>query len=275
MDRAEATGFGVALAGHGLLLAVLLVGFAAAKVPPPQFAPTMEVSFVEEVGLVSAAPVPNLEPPAPSVAPEIGVPDEAAPAPEPEPAPPQPEPAPTKAAPAPKQAAPVPSPERARPQPAREQPAPANRKQASAQERPRGSRLGPDLLKGIGRDPSPSRETRPTGAAMSSQAVADIASAITRQVQPCADRQVDPGPGANRIVTAIQLQLNRDGSLAARPRVVRQSGIDEENRRYADRVADLAIASFAGCAPLRGLPQELYDVPRGWRNFTMNYRLPG
>ena len=110
---------------------------------------------------------------------------------------------------------------------------------------------------------------------MNAAAAADIAQAISRQVQPCADRQVNPGPGAERIRTALALRLNRDGSLAARPRMVRQTGVDDENSRYASRVADLAIASFVGCAPLRGLPAELYDVPRGWANFTMNYHLPG
>ena len=110
---------------------------------------------------------------------------------------------------------------------------------------------------------------------MSAEAAADIGSAITRQVQPCADRQVDPGPGANRIVTTLNLKLNRDGSLAARPRMTNQRGLDDENSRYAQRVADIAIAAFVGCSPLRGLPAELYDVPRGWSNFTMNYRLPG
>ena len=100
-------------------------------------------------------------------------------------------------------------------------------------------------------------------------------SAIGRQVQPCADRQVYPGPGSERIATPIMLSLNRDGSLKGRPRVGQQRGIDDENRRYAQRVADLAVNAFVSCAPLRGLPQELYDVPRGWSSFTMNYRLPG
>jgi hypothetical protein len=110
---------------------------------------------------------------------------------------------------------------------------------------------------------------------MSARAMADIGSAIARQVQPCADRQVYPGPGAERIVTPISLRLNRDGSLAGRPRVGQQRGLDDENSRYAQRVADLAVNAFVSCAPLRGLPQELYDVPRGWSNFTLNYRLPG
>ncbi len=55
----------------------------------------------------------------------------------------------------------------------------------------------------------------------------------------------------------------------------RHSGVDGENERYVDRVDDLAIATFKGCSPLRGLPAELYDVPGGWSNFTLRYKLPG
>jgi hypothetical protein len=36
-----------------------------------------------------------------------------------------------------------------------------------------------------------------------------------------------------------------------------------------------AIATFTGCAPLRGLPPELYDVPRGWKVFILTYHMPG
>jgi hypothetical protein len=109
---------------------------------------------------------------------------------------------------------------------------------------------------------------------MSGQARADIASAINRQVQPCANQQVKPGPGAERIRVTINLRLNRDGSLAARPRVTGQTGVDDENQRYADRVNDLAVATFTGCSPLRGLPAELYDVKGGWSNFSLRYKLP-
>ena len=263
MDRAEATGLGVAVAGHAVLLAALTLGLANA-VNPPAIPQAMEVSFVEEVGLVSAAPQPSVEPPAQSIAPELGRPDEAAPAPLPEPAQPQPP------RPAAKQAEPAPARRPITPSPVRPAPRPSE-----TGERTRGSRLGPDLLKGLGRDPTPSRSQNPPAAAMSQRAAADIAQAIARQVQPCADRQVNPGPGAERIVTPIVLRLNLDGSLNGRPRVGRQRGLDDENRRYAERVADLAIRSFVECAPLRGLPQELYEVPRGWSNFTMNYRLPG
>jgi outer membrane biosynthesis protein TonB len=307
MDRAEATGFGVALAGHAALLAILSVGFATATRDSVVTTP-MEVSFVEEVDTVSAAPDPATKAPAQSVAPEFGPPEEAAPviepappppapllpAPEPLPMPPkavetpapqpkpQPVPKPAPPKPAPAKAAPAkPTPAKAAPQkpaaakpvaPARAQPRAATAGAGEAKQT-RGSRLGSDFLKGVGSDPTPSKAQQPV-AAMSGQARADIGSAILRQVQPCANQQVKPGPGAERIRVTINLRLNRDGSLAARPRVTDVSGLDDENRRYADRVEDLAVATFTGCSPLRGLPAELYEVKGGWSNFSLRYKLP-
>jgi type IV secretory pathway VirB10-like protein len=273
MDRAEAKGLGVAVVGHAALLAALTWGLTQAVIAPPS-PPSMEVSFVDDVALTSASPAPSIEPPTQSQAPEAGPTEDAAPAPEP--APPAPSPAP-------RQAAPAPSPERAAPQPIRQPPTPRRAAQAPSRATPgtagtgartQRSLLGPDLLRGIGRDPAPSRNANPPGAVMSAQAAASIGDAIKRQVQPCADRQINPGPGAERIATDIRLRINRDGSLGARPRVLRQTGVDDENSRYAQRVADLAINSFVACAPLRGLPPELYDVPNGWNNFTLRYRLP-
>jgi len=260
MDRAEVTGAGVAVVAHAALLAALTWGFAMSSTLPPPPAP-MEVSFVDEVGLVSASPEPSAEPAALATAPEVGPAEDAAPAPAPE----APRPAPQEAVPAPRPAA---------PQPRAARTPPTRPGTTGTAERTRRAGLGDLDPRGFGRDPA-SRSEQAPAAVMSAQAAANIGSAIARQVQPCADRQVDPGPGASRIVTTLNLKLNRNGSLSAAPRVVRQSGLDDENSRYAQRVADIAIAAFTGCAPLRGLPAELYDVPRGWSNFTMNYRLPG
>lgn len=291
MDRAEAKGFGVALAGHAGLLAVLSLGLATVRQPPLMNDP-MEVSIVDEVALTSAAP--SAEPPAPTIAPELGPPDEPAPAPviEPVPAPPmpappvakpvelkpapKPKPEPVKAAPAKPAPKPAPPKAAAKPQPkASAKPQPAKTGSGSGKaEQPRGSRLGKDFLKGLGSDPA-AEASQPSGAVMSAVAMAGIVAAIKRQIQPCADRQVNPGPGANRIQVKINLRLNRDGSLAARPRVVSTSGVDDENSRYEKRVSDLAIAAFTGCSPLRDLPDELYQTPKGgWSNFNMNYKLP-
>jgi outer membrane biosynthesis protein TonB len=261
MDRAGATGFGVALVGHGALLLIVLLALRNATQAPPASPPAMEVSFVDEIAATSSSPAPSPEPAAEARAPELGPVEDEAPAP-----------APT--APAQREAVPAPSPTPAPAPPSRAQSRPAPPATAGTGQATRRPGLGDLDPRAFGRDPAAHAES-PPAAVMSAAAAANIAQAITRQVQPCADRQVYPGPGAERIRTGLALRLNRDGSLAARPRVVGQSGVDDENRRYADRVADLAIATFTGCAPLRGLPQELYDVPRGWSNFTMYYRLPG
>ncbi|MDB5722067.1 MAG: cell envelope biosis protein TolA, partial [Alphaproteobacteria bacterium] len=57
MDRAEKAGFGVAVAGHVALLAMLSVGFVNVKLPPIQTAP-MEVEIVPDLAPQSSAPNP-------------------------------------------------------------------------------------------------------------------------------------------------------------------------------------------------------------------------
>jgi hypothetical protein len=139
--------------------------------------------------------------------------------------------------------------------------------------KPRGSRLGDNFLKGLSDQPSPSKSEAPRAAKIDARAMASIVQAIARQIQPCADRQVNPGPGANQIVTKLNLRLNQDGTLAATPRQVGQTGVDDENRRYAQRVTDLGIAAFKGCSPLK-LPAEFYSTPNGgWNNINYSWQL--
>ena len=143
----------------------------------------------------------------------------------------------------------------------------------AAAARPRGSRLGDDFLKGLSPEKSRSTNPNPPATRVGAQQAANIGSAIQRQIQPCADRQVDPGPGANQIVTTLNLRLNRDGTLAAVPTVVRQSGVDDDNQRYARRVVDLGITAFKGCSPLK-LPAEYYATANGgWSNINYNWKL--
>jgi len=302
MDRAEATGFGIALGGHAALLAVLSLGFATVSQPPLVMKP-VEVSFVEEVALETAVTEVLLETPAAGIAPDAGPTEDAAPlpvetpvpqpmpiVPAPPPAPQQPAPKPVER-PAPPAISPKPRPAASKPAPARPAPAKPAPSRPMAKAAPTkvqtskgsgsgkakvatGSRLGTDFLKGIGNDPKPSRAQAPSGAVMSATAMSNITSAIQRQIQPCANRQVNPGPGANRITVGLNLRLNRNGSLASRPTVAGTVGVTPDNARYKERVEDLAVAAFTGCAPLRGLPEELYAVRGGWSNFIFRYKLP-
>jgi outer membrane biosynthesis protein TonB len=281
MDRADKAGLTVAVAAHILLFGALSLGWLTRATPLPPPPPAIDVSLVDRVDLKATAPQ-AITPPAQSAAPELGAPEQApATLPdtvEPDPAPPVPQPRaapppkPSAAPPQPKKPVAVQAPEKAKSPPRREAAAAAR---SGVGTQARGSALG-DIMKGIGTQPARSTSQAPQAATMSAQAAMDIGSKIKQQVQPCANRQIKPGPGAERIVVAINLKLNRDGSLAANPRVIGQpSGVDDENGRYAERVIDNAIATFKGCSPIRGLPLELYDVPNGWSNFTLRYKLPG
>jgi len=268
MDRAEATGVGVSIVGHGAVLAVLVFGLATfGRDPPPSSA--IEVSFVDEVGLVSASPQPTQEPPAQGMAPDLG-PIEDAPAAPSESAPTVPDPRPTPAAPqpAPRQAAPTPA--RETPTPPRETRAPRQPRSGTtgSGQRTRRSRLGDDILKGIGDDPSPSRSARST-ATMTGEARASINAAIRRALVPC-ERQPLPAPEAGAIRVDVAVTLNRNGSLAGAD-VRRVHNDDPGLSGYEQRMRDLALAVVRQCTPIRGLPPELYDVPRGWRQFTYQF----
>lgn len=113
MDKAERIGLGVATAGHVILFAVLSLGLVSTSRPLPRLSDPVDVQLVDEVGLRPAAPVISQEAPAPSVAPEVGPPEEAAP-PEPAPVPPAPEPTPPPPAPKPQ---PKPTPPAPKPEP--------------------------------------------------------------------------------------------------------------------------------------------------------------
>ena len=263
MQRAERAGLGISLAGHVAVFAILSLGLFAASKPVTPVAQAIDIQIVDEIGLTDTSPTPPVSPPAQSIAPELGAPEEAASS-LPEPTPPAPAPVERTAIAPPKASAPPkPAPKTVtKPVPAQ----PASRATAAPQ---RGSRLGNDFRKGLTADTSSSTSQTPRAAAVGPAQLAGLAAAIRRQVQPCADRIATPGPGAERITTKINLRMNSDGSFAAAPSIVSQA-TDDDNARYAARVGELAKAAFVQCSPFE-LPTEFYD---GWKNINLNYKLP-
>lgn len=261
VDRVDGAAAAIAVAGHGAILALLIygVGKTTAEAPPPA---AIEVSFVEEVGDVSAGlttepsapPAAEVPPPPPSesVAPE---PVEApAPAPAPTPSPVvvrQPEPRPQ-----PRQPATRPQPQPQQQQQQRPNPAPARRP------------LTEEALGGFGNDPA-SRETRPSGAVVSDQARASMDAAILAALQRCR-RQPLPAPEARAIRVRVEVILNPNGSLAS-TNILSVTGATGPLAIYAERMRDLATNVVEQCAPIRGLPAEYYNVRRGWRTFRYTF----
>jgi outer membrane biosynthesis protein TonB len=284
MERADRTGLAVAITGHVLLFAALSLSIA--KRSPPVNAPAepMDVQLVDDVGLRSAAPVPATEPPQEMQAPDSGAPQEApppppeaAPPPPPKEAPPKP---PEKTAPSPAPAKPEP----AKPAPPKPKPAPsrelsdilkdvkstAKKEQAGSDakakaERAQSAKVG-DLLKGvIGASAGRGENARAsvTGAAMNG-----LAAAIKRQVQPCYELGGLGGTPAMQIVTVLRLRYNPDGSVAGSPLMVEQTGVNAENRAYAQQIAEVARRAVLRCAPVK-LPAELYEG--GWDDLNFRF----
>ncbi|AEG49726.1 putative TolA [Sphingobium chlorophenolicum L-1] len=297
MDRAEKIGLGVATAGHVLLFGLLSSGFLATPNPLKLNSPPMDVSLVDEVALKSTAPQVSTQPPPPSVAPEQGPTEDAAPAPEPEPAPeptpapPAPKPAPPKPVTKPAPAKPTPAPPKKdvpaakpKPQPAPEKPKPAAAPVKASQkpatkpnaparasgqgkaEKPRGSLLGKDFLKGIDAEAdAPRKPAPPPAAAMGPAQKAALDAEIRRQVKP--HWKSPSGADIEQLRTFVDVQLSRDGSIVGQPQVFNTTGITASNRSQVTLHQELAVKAIRLAAPFK-LPPDLYD---GWKSLRISF----
>ncbi|MBF9150617.1 hypothetical protein [Novosphingobium jiangmenense] len=301
LSKQEGAGLAIAALAHAGLLGFLMLSPPGKTIkPPPQ---RMEVTFSDEIADQSTSPDPMAES-APDVAPELGepapepvaqpqplpeppkpvpappqpkpvpAPPKPAPAPQPQPKPAPPKPAPPKPAP-PKPAPPKPAP--AKPAPAKPAPAkaaPARPGDESPRRRPDapsgGSRIGSDFLKGIPGSTKPGTAKTPPAAVAGPEVKASLASAVARQVKA---HWVGPqGVDIDKLVTVLAWDLNPDGSLVGRPRVVSQTGITPANEAQAKRHAELAIRAVQLAAPF-DLPSEYYANWKRISAFRFDKRL--
>jgi hypothetical protein len=224
VDRAERTGFGVAVVAHAVLFAALSLNLLKPPELPEIDAGPIEVSLVDKVALESSALEPA--PAAPSAAAE---PVTA----EPQPASPPPV---VQAKPALK---PVSKPE------------PPKAKPAQAQRRPGLSR---DLVTGLTDAPSATGTPAKTiGPAIASS----IGAEIRRQLKP--HWKSPTGADVELLRTTLIVRLKRDGSIDGAPTLDSQTGINESNRGQAKLHVDQAIRAVRLAAPFK-LPAEYYDA---------------
>ena len=251
MDRAEATGFGVAFAGHAALLAALAAGFAAVKVPQIRNQP-IEVAFVDEVGLESTAPVASAEMPAPKLAEIEGPPEPVAAAvPEPLPAPPQLQPQPQ-----PRAITPQPAP---RPQPKaapKAAPAPPKAQPQPKATRPTGRLSG--LLDGVGDTPSKSKATTPPASTAGPAVQASLGAEVRRQLKP--HWRAPTGADVEQLRTQLTVTLSKTGAVVSIDDIS-TSGQTASNRSQVKLHQEQAVRAVQLAAPFR-LPAEYYDA---WR----------
>lgn len=281
LRKEEALGLGVAVVLHAALVAVLLLQPAPGN--PPKAPGRMTVSLAEDVGLTAQAPEPVAESRA-SIAPtlaEQSSPPVPAAVPEPIPAP---RPVQT-TAPAPRStptARPTtrPTPRattRPSPRPTASR-APAPRPTATRAPAPRptaaptrsgGQRIGDDFLGGAGSSTT-TTETRIPASQIGASARASLVDGIARKIKP--HWQPPNGPEVDQIVTVLRFRLNPDGSLAGRPSVVRQVGVNDTNRAQAGRHAEQAIRAVQLAAPF-DLPEQYYEAWKNVSGFSFDWKL--
>ncbi|HEX7783533.1 MAG TPA: cell envelope biogenesis protein TolA [Sphingobium sp.] len=279
MERTEKIGLGIATAAHVLLFGALSTTFLSTPNPLKLNSPPIDVSMVDEIAMQSAAPKISVEPPPPSQAPEKGPTEEAAPAPaprevEPEvvPAPPPPKPAPPrkeveKAK--PKQPAPAKAVEK--PKPVKEKPkeAPAKPSASTAKgktDRPRGSLLGDDFLKGIQTEaPAKPKAVAPPATSMGPAQKAALDAEIRRQLKPY--WKSPTGSEVEMLRTVVSVELNKDGSISGTPQIYETTGQTESNRAQVRLHQEQAIKAIKLASPFK-LPADLYD---GWKSLRIAF----
>ena len=244
--REERFGLAIAFGLHLLLVAVLVMQ------PAPDILTErperMTVSLASDIGLEATAPVLVPESRA-AIAPELA--DE-----------PQPSVADT-----PEQAitSTASSPDR---QTRQETPRP----QPTARPEPRqggGSQVGDNFLDGAGNSRT-SDDTRIPASQIGASAKASIIQAIVRQIRP--HWTAPSGVDSELLITELAFDLDEEGRLRGRPRVLRQGGINASNRPQAGLHAERAIRAVQLAAPF-DLPDEYYNAWKSIRGARFDRNL--
>ena len=256
LRREERIGLGVAAALHlALVVAFLIQPKTRENIEPTQ---RMTVNLASEVGMEATAPEPVPESRA-AIAPVLSD----TPASRPAEAVMQPQPQPV-------------------PQPRLERPV-AEPKTLPADTRPRrrpdkapaatlpkpaakggGARVGDNFLAGMGGSTT-TNETRAPAAALGASAKASLLQGIVREIKP--HWQPPSGPDVDQIVSKVRFQLNKDGTLAGRPQIVGQRGVNDTNRTQAGRHGEQAVRAIQLAAPF-DLPDQYYTA---WKTVTLDF----
>ena len=131
-------------------------------------------------------------------------------------------------------------------------------------------RISNDFLKGIPAAQASGPAHNPPAAAIGPAVQSALAGAISRQLKP--HWAAPQGADAEKLVTILSWSLNRDGTLAGPPRLVRQEGITDSNRAQAARHAEQAMRAVQLAAPFT-LPAEYFGAWQRVASFRFDKRL--
>ena len=150
--------------------------------------------------------------------------------------------------------------------------APAKASGAGKADKPRGSLLGKDFLKGIDTSAdAPRKAAPPPAAAMGPAQKSALDAEIRRQLKP--HWRPPSGADADQLVTLLEVRLDKSGALVGTPQVIDQQGVTASNRPQAKLHAERAIQAVKLAAPFRNLPPEFYDQWKWLRPLRFDARL--
>jgi len=258
-----------------LLLHLVIVGAAFVSLPESwrpdvEAEPYIPLELIEqaELDLQTSVPAAVPEPePEEIEQPDLPEPDiEEPPAPveeiEPEPAP-EPEPAEVVATPEP-----TPEPPKATPKP-KPKPEPAeldfdalskliDKERQEEHERPQAPSQTPEQA-----------ETARAAIGAGDRLTASDEAKMRAAVERCWNASAIIGaPEPEKLIVRIEIDLNRDGSLASPPRVANAVQINLSGNRFWKVAEQAALRAVISCAPYDFLPPERYDT---WKEFTLNF----
>ncbi len=245
MRKEERIGLAVALGLHLLLVLAFLLQPSRAEVFDR--GERMTVNLASEVGLAATAPQPVPDSRA-AMAPELA--DTVSP--------PVTESDPVASTSAAASDTPIPR------STARPQPEPNRAPQTGG-----GSRIGDNFLTGAGNSTA-SDDGRIPASQIGASAQASVVQAIVRQIRP--HWNAPSGVDAEKLVTILAFDLNEDGTLKGRPRVMAQSGDTAANRPQKDIHAERAIRAVIRAAPF-DLPPEYYNAWKSVRGARFDRNL--
>lgn len=235
-NRDERIGLLVALILHMVVVAAFVIQPIRQEVlDVPE---RMTVSLVGDVGLTAVAPIPVDESRA-ALAPELA--DEVQEAAE--------------------ESQPQQSPDASQASDRRAITAPRRENQPSDERRARAEQIGENFLSGVGSSRA-TDDTRIPASEIGPSARASLVQRISRQIKP--HWNAPSGVDAELLVTVLAFELNEDGSLKGRPRIVSQSGETRSNRPQKTLHAERAIRAVQRAAPF-DLPSEYYNA---WKSIS-------
>ena len=129
--------------------------------------------------------------------------------------------------------------------------------------------IGENFLEGVGSSTA-TDDTRIPASEIGASARASLVQRISRQIKP--HWNAPSGVDAELLVTILAFELNEDGTLKGRPRMIDQTGINPSNRPQASLHAERAIRAVQLAAPF-DLPDEYYNAWRSIRGARFDRNL--